>query len=132
VAKADDQRVDWPLAHAERLRAGRRQASSKRNRWGKWDGIVHCQVLEVKLRERLVYNWTGGSDDNAAYGSPLDTVVTWTLTPVEGGTRLRLVHSGFRSPENDFAFNAMSGVGVKSCERSGGLPASASGDRDRA
>jgi Activator of Hsp90 ATPase homolog 1-like protein len=96
------------------------------------DGIVHCQVLEVKLHERLVYNWTGGSDDNAAYGSPLDTVVTWTLTPVEGGTRLRLVHSGYRSPENDFAFNAMSGGWGKSCDRSAGLPASGSGDRDRA
>jgi hypothetical protein len=28
---------------------------------------------------------------------------------VEGGTRLRLVHAGFRSPGNDFAFEAMSG-----------------------
>jgi len=27
---------------------------------------------------------------------------------VEGGTRLRLVHAGFRSPQNDFAFGAMS------------------------
>jgi hypothetical protein len=35
-------------------------------------------------------------------------VVTWTLTPVSQGTRLRLVHAGFRSPENDFAFDAMS------------------------
>jgi uncharacterized protein YndB with AHSA1/START domain len=43
------------------------------------------------------------------YGSRLDSLVTWTLTAVEGGTRLRLVHSGFRSPENDFAFEAMSG-----------------------
>lgn len=75
---------------------------------GKWDGIVHCQVLDVIPNERLVYNWVGGSDDNAAYGSRLDSVVTWTLTPVDGGTRLRLVHSGFRSPENDFAFDAMS------------------------
>jgi uncharacterized protein YndB with AHSA1/START domain len=50
----------------------------------------------------------GGSNDNAAYGSRLDSVVTWTLTRADGGTRLRLVHSGFRSPENDFAFDAMS------------------------
>ena len=43
-----------------------------------------------------------------ANGAKLDSVVTWTLTPVEAGTRLRLVHSGFRSPENDLAFGAMS------------------------
>jgi uncharacterized protein YndB with AHSA1/START domain len=49
-----------------------------------------------------------GSDTNPAYGARLDTVVTWTLTPVAGGTRLRMVHAGFRSPGNDFAFDAMS------------------------
>jgi uncharacterized protein YndB with AHSA1/START domain len=57
---------------------------------------------------KLVYSWKGGSPANSKYGSTLDSVVTWTLTPVEGGTRLRLVHAGFRSPENDFAFDAMS------------------------
>jgi uncharacterized protein YndB with AHSA1/START domain len=76
---------------------------------GGWDGVVHCEVLEIKPYERLVYSWKGGSDDNDAYGSRLDSLVTWTLTQVEGGTRLRLVHSGFRSPENDFAYDAMSG-----------------------
>jgi hypothetical protein len=30
------------------------------------------------------------------------------FAPVEGGTRLRLLHAGFRSPGNDFAFNSMS------------------------
>jgi uncharacterized protein YndB with AHSA1/START domain len=75
----------------------------------RWDGVVHCEVLEVTPLEKLVYSWRGGSDDNEAYGSRLDTVVTWTLEAVEGGTRLRLVHSGFRSPGNDFAFDAMSG-----------------------
>jgi uncharacterized protein YndB with AHSA1/START domain len=80
---------------------------------GNWDGIVHCEVLEIKPREKLVYSWKGGSDHNAAYGSHLDSVVTWSLAAVEGGTRLRLVHSGFRSPENDFAFDAMSGGWAK-------------------
>ena len=76
---------------------------------GGWDGVVHCEVLEVKPCEKLVYSWKGGSDDNQEYGSRLDSVVTWTLTAVDTGTRLRMVHSGFRSPGNDFAFNAMSG-----------------------
>jgi uncharacterized protein YndB with AHSA1/START domain len=75
---------------------------------GGWDGVVHCEVLEVVANRRLVYSWKGGSDDNPKYGSKLDTVVTWTLAPVPGGTKLRLVHAGFRSPGNDFAFDAMS------------------------
>ena len=65
-------------------------------------------VLEVVPARRLVYSWRGGASGNTKYGAALDTVVTWTLTPVSQGTRLRLVHAGFRSPENDFAFDAMS------------------------
>lgn len=75
---------------------------------GAWDGVVHCEVFEVVPQQKLVYSWRGGARDNAKYGSVLDTVVTWTLTPVAGGTHLRMVHAGFRSPENDFAFDAMS------------------------
>jgi uncharacterized protein YndB with AHSA1/START domain len=76
---------------------------------GTWDGVVHCEIMEIRPHEKLVYRWRGGSDDNGQYGTRLDSTVTWTLTPVEGGTRLRLVHAGFRSPQNDFAFDAMSG-----------------------
>ena len=46
---------------------------------GAWDGVIHCQVLEVVPNERLVYAWQGGHDGNVGYGSRLDTVVTWTL-----------------------------------------------------
>lgn len=74
---------------------------------GNWDGVVHCVVTEVVPNERLVYSWKGGADGNDKYGAPLDTVATWTLAPVEGGTRLSFIHSGFKKPENDFAFNAM-------------------------
>jgi len=34
--------------------------------------------------------------------------VTFTLSAVENGTRLRLVHSGFVLPKNDAAFRNMS------------------------
>ncbi|MEO6878146.1 MAG: SRPBCC domain-containing protein [Gemmatimonadaceae bacterium] len=74
---------------------------------GDWDGLVYCEVLDVLPNERLAYSWRGGSAPGSKV-PPLDSVVTWTLTAVDGGTRLRLVHSGFRSPENDMAFNAMS------------------------
>ena len=78
---------------------------------GAWDGVVQCEVLEVVPLRRLVYSWKGGVDaDNGKenYGSRLDSVVTWTLQPEGKGTRLRMVHAGFRSPQNDFAYGAMS------------------------
>jgi uncharacterized protein YndB with AHSA1/START domain len=74
---------------------------------GDWDGVVHCEVLELVPQEKLVYSWKGGSRGNAGYGSALDSVVTWTLAPAAGGTHLRMVHAGFRSPDNDVAFDAM-------------------------
>ena len=92
---------------------------------GAWDGIIHCQVLEVMANERLAYAWKGGHEGNVGYGSRLDTVVTWTLSRVENGTRLRLVHSGFVLPKNDTAFKSMSDgwkkvvgrIGAISCEK---------------
>ncbi|MGY3604337.1 MULTISPECIES: SRPBCC family protein [unclassified Bradyrhizobium] len=74
---------------------------------GAWDGTIHCQVLEVKRNERLTYAWKGGHEGNVGYGSLLNTVVTWTLSRVENGTRLRLVHSGFVLPRNDTAYKNM-------------------------
>jgi uncharacterized protein YndB with AHSA1/START domain len=78
---------------------------------GDWDGVVHCEVLEIVPHRRLVYSWKGGTDSNNAkpnYASRLDSVVTWTLQAEGSGTRLRMVHAGFRSPDNDFAYDAMS------------------------
>jgi uncharacterized protein YndB with AHSA1/START domain len=75
---------------------------------GAWDGVIRCEVLEVTPNERLAYAWKGGDEGNVGYGSRLDTRVTWTLSRVEGGTRLRLVHSGFVTPKNDSAFKSMS------------------------
>jgi len=74
---------------------------------GAWDGVIHCEVVEVEPNERLSYRWKGGHRDNVGYGSELDTVVTWTLSRVERGTRLRLVHAGFVVPTNDTAFENM-------------------------
>ncbi|MDI9238276.1 SRPBCC domain-containing protein [Lysobacter sp. LF1] len=75
---------------------------------GEWDGLIHCQVLDVVPCERLSYRWRGGHSDNLGYGAPLDTVVTWTLVKADHGTRVRLVHSGFVLPKNDTAFRNMS------------------------
>ena len=75
---------------------------------GAWDGTIHCQVLEVVPNRRLSYAWKGGDEGNTGYGARLDTVVTWSLTPVEAGTRVHLVHSGFVTPKNDTAYKNMS------------------------
>src|SRR3984893_11813091 len=81
---------------------------------GTWDGTIHCQVLQVKPNERLVYAWKGGHEGNVGYGSPLETFVKFRLFRVENVTRLRLVHSGFVLPRNDGAFKKM-GEGWKKC-----------------
>lgn len=53
-----------------------------------WNGIIECRVLEVEPNVRLSYGW-------GAMG--FESVVAWTLTPIESGTRLRMEHSGFPS-----------------------------------
>ena len=64
-------------------------------------------AVEVIPNERLAYSWKSGDDGNAGYGSRLDTMVTWTLSRTAGGTRVRLVHSGFELPRNEAAFMNM-------------------------
>lgn len=54
-----------------------------------WDGTVHCRVLEFEAQKRLSYAWVVGVME-------LDTIVTFTLDPTEFGTRLTLIHSGFK------------------------------------
>jgi len=75
---------------------------------GDWDGVVHCEVLEIRPLQLLRYSWNGGADSNSEYGSKLVSTVTWTLTAVDGGTRVRMAHEGF-GPHNNYAYDAMSG-----------------------
>ena len=57
-------------------------------------GTVDCQVVAVEPNKRLAYTW--GSHD-------LESVVTWTLTPIGTGTHLRMEQSGFR-PDQQQAY----------------------------
>jgi uncharacterized protein YndB with AHSA1/START domain len=88
---------------------------------GAWDGVIHCEVLEVIPNQRLAYAWNGGHEGNTGYGSRLDTVVTFTLSRAENGTRLSLVHSGFVLPQNEIAFTNMGGGWKKVVPRIGAL-----------
>ena len=54
-----------------------------------WDGTVKCRMLEIEAQKKLSYAWVVGDME-------LDTVVTFTLTPTESGSRLSLVQSGFK------------------------------------
>jgi len=62
-----------------------------------WNGVTDCQVLAVDPNQRLSYSWNA-SGEEAAGG--LKTVVTWTLTPTQGGVLVRMEQSGFR-PEDE-------------------------------
>ena len=55
-----------------------------------WDGTVDCRFVEIETHRKLSYTWVVGGDLG------LNTVVTFTLTPTESGTRLSLVQSGFK------------------------------------
>lgn len=56
-----------------------------------WDGAIDCQVLVVEPVKRLSYSWN-------TLG--LASVVLFTLSPAEGGTHVRMEHSGFPSEES--------------------------------
>ncbi len=58
-----------------------------------WGSVV-CEVVAVEPHQALAYSW-------GAYG--LESVVTWTLTPTDTGTHLRMEQSGFR-PDQQQAF----------------------------
>jgi uncharacterized protein YndB with AHSA1/START domain len=60
---------------------------------GDW-GAVDCQVREVEPNRSLSYTWN-------AQG--LVSVVTWTLTPTDTGTHLRMEQAGFR-PDQEQAY----------------------------
>jgi uncharacterized protein YndB with AHSA1/START domain len=95
---------------------------------GAWDGVIHCEVLEVTPNERLAYAWKGGTREHrirltAGHGGHL------ALSRVENGTRLGLVHAGFVLPRNDSAHKTMTKAGRRLSEASAPPPA---GRTDRA
>jgi uncharacterized protein YndB with AHSA1/START domain len=69
-----------------------------------WKGYTNCEVLEVDEPRRLVYAWGDGTESD----SGLKTIVTWTLEPRDGGTFVRMEHSGFR-PQDEGGYQGMGG-----------------------
>lgn len=53
-----------------------------------WSGAVACEVVALDPPRHLAFTWAS---------EPLlpETLVTWTLDAIPGGTRVRLAHTGF-------------------------------------
>ncbi|WP_306260019.1 SRPBCC domain-containing protein [Pararhizobium sp. IMCC21322] len=64
--------------------------------WGK----VECEVLAVEPNSTVSYTW--GDHD-------LKSIVTWTLTPTETGTVLRMEQTGFHSDQPRYYQGAKAG-----------------------
>jgi uncharacterized protein YndB with AHSA1/START domain len=54
-------------------------------------GIVDCEVIESEPPHRLAWSFQNRAVEGARQPPPMR--VEWTLTPIEGGTRLELVQS---------------------------------------
>ncbi len=67
---------------------------------GEWGGVLDCEVLVVEPNKVLSYTWNFAHDD-AAFN--LNSVVTFTITPTDTGTLLRMEQAGFR-PDQKQAF----------------------------
>lgn len=63
-------------------------------------GTIECEVLTAEPGRALAYSW--GDHE-------LETVVTWTLTPVPGGTHLRMEQTGFRKGQARYFGGAQAG-----------------------
>ena len=59
-----------------------------------WNGVIESEVLVVEPNKKLCYSW-------GSLG--LESAVTWTLTPTDAGTHVRMEQSGFR-PDQEAAY----------------------------
>ena len=74
---------EWLGMRAEGFEAVEGRAFALRGEWGG----VDCAVLEVEPGQRLAWRWDHPSEDPAF---DLRSTVTFTLTPLGAGTRLRV------------------------------------------
>ncbi len=63
----------------------------------KYEGVVHCEVLEIKPFTKLSYSWNGRTQDKSRN---YNSTVEWTLVPKDNGTELHLQHTGLEDMED--------------------------------
>jgi uncharacterized protein YndB with AHSA1/START domain len=73
---------------------------------GDWGGVLDCQVMTVEPHRTLAYSWDFVHDDPAY---DLRSMVTFTLTPTDGGARLRVEQAGFRPTQKQALGGATAG-----------------------
>lgn len=95
--------ADWLMENDFEAEVGRKFQFRAKPMPG-WRGYTNCELLEAEPPRRLVYSWGDGTESD----SGLRTIVTWTLTPTETGTLVRMEQSGFR-PEDEAGYQGMSG-----------------------
>lgn len=61
----------------------------------KFDGVAHCEVLEIVEERLLRYSWDGQGENH------LRSILTWQLEPEGDGTHLYMEHAGF-DPNDPF------------------------------
>jgi uncharacterized protein YndB with AHSA1/START domain len=77
--------ADWLMPNDFRPEVGHRFTFRTKPGPG-FDGIVHCEVVELEAPRRLAYSWKGGG---------IDTLVRYRLEPEGTNTRLIMEHVGF-------------------------------------
>jgi uncharacterized protein YndB with AHSA1/START domain len=73
---------------------------------GEWGGVLDCEVRTVEPNKTLSYTWDFAHDDPAFN---LKSVVTFTLTPTNTGTHLRMEQVGFRPEQKQASGGAQHG-----------------------
>ena len=87
--------ADWLMAGDFQPLIGHRFQMRAEPRPG-WNGVTSGEVVALHPFDRLAYTWNTARDGET---NTLQTIVTWTLETVEGGTLVRMEQSGFRAEE---------------------------------
>jgi uncharacterized protein YndB with AHSA1/START domain len=87
--------AEWLMENDFEPRVGHKFRFQTEPQQGK-DRTIYCEVIQLDQPRSLSYTWRG-----SFMCQP--TVVTWTLFPVEGGTKLQLEHTGFESKVSQFS-----------------------------
>ena len=93
--------AEWLMPNDFQPRLGHRFQFRIANARG-WSGVVDCEVTWLEPPKRLSYTWRSDK---------VDTVVDWSLQPTAKGTRLELVHSGFKGVGQTILRKFMMGPG---------------------
>ena len=89
VALTDPRAIaEWMMANDFEAKVGHRFHFRVDPQPG-FNGEIACEVTVVEAPKRLAYTFQGTQSNQA-------TLVEWELEPEGSGTRLKLVHSGFR------------------------------------